>query len=66
MVSIKEAKSYPENAIEEHCGKLFNDNEIERATTIARELNGLTIEEANQLLDKMKVYITQSIFSPGI
>lgn len=60
MVSIIEAKN---GTYEEINGKLFTQNEIKRATTIAEQLDGLTIEEADQLLEKMKVYLRQSVFS---
>lgn len=47
-------------------GRLFDKDETERATCIAKGLNGLTIQEATDLLDRFKVYLLQSVFSPEI
>lgn len=59
MLSIKEAGNGTYTEIN---GKLFNPDEIKRATAIANELDGLTIEEAHRLLEKMKTYLMQSVF----
>ncbi len=47
-------------------GKLFGEDEEERATCIAKALNGMTVQEATDLLERFKVYLLQSIFSPEI
>lgn len=72
MVSIEKALGpdlvtpIPENSKKILAGKLFSEDEKERASCIAKGLEGLTIQEAADLLDRFKVYLLQSIFSPEI
>lgn len=69
MVSIKEAKGgdFTEFGGErQYYEKLFTEKEEKKASCIVKSLEGLTIQEADILLDKVKYYLSQSIFSPEI
>lgn len=67
MVSIREARGpYTVNAGSSKnipTGKLFDDSEVERASCIAEALDGLTIQEATDLLERFKEYLNLSVFS---
>lgn len=45
-------------------GRLFTGESIERATQIEKALEGLTIREAYDLLDRVKTHLLNSIVSP--
>lgn len=71
MVSVVEAKGPYQtksmlNNNKTFVGELFDEGEKERASQIASALSGLEIWEAENLLDRMKCYIQQSIFVPNI
>lgn len=64
MQSVEDAKLYSGSM----CGKdyytpIFLGNEIERAEQIAKALEGLTIQSATILLDKMKDYLTVTVLT---
>lgn len=69
MVSIENAKGpdvCTQGPKEVFLGKLFSEDEKERASYIAKGLENLTIQEAENLLDRFKIYLYQSVFSPKI
>ena len=69
MISIKEAlgpSTILQGPKQIFTGKLFAENEQERASCIAKGLEGLTIQEATDLLDRFKIYLLQSVFSPDV
>lgn len=45
-------------------GKLFSGEKVERAARIINALEGLTIREAQDLLDRVKLHLLNSIVTP--
>ena len=61
-MDLTKAKGETWNSMEgERSLPLFNDDEIEKATAIVRILEGLTIAEANSILNKVSQSIDQLI-----
>lgn len=71
MVRISQAKGpatyRPVNESgERYIGSLFGTGELNRASQIVKALEGMTIQEADDLLDRVKCYLTQSVFTPNL
>lgn len=65
MVSIENAKGpavCTQGPKEVFTGKLFSEDEKERASYIAKGLENLTVQEAENLLDRFKCYLHQTVF----
>ena len=45
-------------------GKLFTGESAKRATQIVKALEGLTIREAQDLLERVNIHLLNSIISP--
>ena len=45
-------------------GRLFAGENVERASQIVEALEGLTIREAQDLLERVKIHLLNSIISP--
>lgn len=69
LKDVAEAKG-PEYMISEgkkcYVGKLFEKEEEEKVSDIVRQFEGMTISEANDLLERIKAYLTQAVFSPRV
>ena len=64
MQSVEDAKLYSGRMCgEDYYKPIFRRNEIERAEQIAKALEGLTIQSATILLDKMKDYLTVTVLT---
>lgn len=71
MKAVKEAVGLevhrnPTTGQKQYSGLLFVGEDIERATQIVSALNGLTIQEAQDLLGRISTYLFQTIFTPEI
>lgn len=69
VISIKDAVgpyTISEGPKQVFTGKLFAEDEQERAFCIAKGLEGLTIQEATDLIDRFKIYLLQSVFCPDV
>ncbi len=54
---------YTSPDFKEYKGKLFEEDEIERAETIVNVLKGLWIESAQKLLKKIDRYLLQTLLT---